>query len=122
MARPAPHAWNTANQRRVQGPTGSPSSGEEIDLDGIRPDMDDEVEDLASAPSSERVEPTATGSLGPSPAPSVQHTASTKKSCFTADDIWHFFSRGSQKENVNHVCLQCKYIHFLPFRRHVAHS
>lgn len=110
--RPAPRTRRAANQCAAHGATrevSSCSSGEEIDLDGIRPDSGDE-----EVPPSDRAEP-APGSLEPSPAPSVGsgQVGTLKTDLCAAKDVWHFFKHGYEKENTEHQCLTCGWVLFL---------
>lgn len=108
---PAPCARRAAHRRAIHGATREANShsesGEEIDLSGIGPDSGDE--EVASVPSSDRAEPAA-DSLEPSPAQSVgsvQVTAA-RTDPRRANNVWHFFVRGSEKENRDHICRKCK--------------
>ena len=102
---PAPRTRRTATRRAARGATreATPrSSGEEIDLDGIGPDSGDEAASL-----SDRAEPAA-NSLEPSPAQSVVQLVTARADPRRANDVWHFFERGSEKENKYHLCHKCK--------------
>ena len=95
---PATRTRRAANRCPARGATreGSPS-GEEIDLSGIGPDSD--TGEIASVPSSDRIEPAA-DSLEPSPAQSIGSvqvgTSNLKADSRRAYDVQHFFKRDSE--------------------------